>query len=1135
VSDVFLSYSRRDQEVVRRLHGALADAGREAWVDWQGIPPTAEWMAEVRAAVDAADAFVVVLSPDWAASPVCREEAEHAAARGKRIVPVVVRDTDAASVPVRVAALNWIFLRDGDDFEAGVATLLAALDLDLDWVHGHTRLLVRAGEWEARGRERSLLLRGRDLQAAEALLASAGAHRDPAPTPLQGEYVQAGREAERRSGRIRTGVLAAGLVGALVLAAFAVLQLFRAEDQTRVAEGQAKLAQARELTAAANSQLTTDPELSVLLARSAIDTLPDQSTDEALRKALGASRVRARYIGHEGEVRSVAYSADGSRLVSGGADGTVRLWDTTTRTALHVWRNGHGDLTRAVMSPDGSLVAAGTQDGWVTTWDATSGTGITSFQTNDGQVLDLEFSPDGHTLITSGMTGVARLWDTATWSQKLSVPPVPLGPIPAVAFAGDGRTFVTGGDDRLASAWDAQTGALLSTSVGNTSTIYGVAANMDGSRIATAGRDETARVFDAATGLQLAIMRGTGDGVNAVAFSPDGGTVATAGADGLVRLWDPATGSQRSTLAGHGGLVWDLAFDPTGRYLTTAGRDGTIRTWALEPFEVLAPYVGHAGAVPDGRFSPDGTRVVTAGADSTALVSDTASGQPLLTLRGHESLVISARFSHDGTRIVTSSWDGTARVWDAVSGAEFVVLDGADNSSGADFSPDGQSVVTFGPDGTVRTWGTLDGHPQLTIQVGTPARAVLYSPDGAMLIVGGEDGRVTEWDAGTGSQVHAWAAQQAAVISLAVDPGGSRLATLGAEGAVSTWDAASGERQLAWKPAYGYGWSVALSPDGTRVATGGDDGAAHVWDAATGELLADIPSDPRDVESVAFAPNGTDLLLTGRQSAELVRCDLCGSSEAVRALANKRVTRDLTPAERAQWLHEASVVEVPASPDTSRGSEGSAPPGGSAEPSTTPSSPGPQSTDAPSPTLAPGALCTFDAGPCQVEAGHYTTSRFQQAISFDLPAWILVGGESPGSIAFSLDDGDGLALMDMAATNGRQGDSAIVVNGRADDWLAYLRAQPLLHLGPVEELTVDGHPAKGVSVTRDATDDFILAYTDTLLFNWTPGETMRFVFVDVGGSDGGLIIQGDHLADAPMEPFDTTFDALVSSIRFTAP
>ena len=72
-------------------------------------------------------------------------------------------------------------------------------------------------------------------------------------------------------------------------------------------------------------------------------------------------------------------------------------------------------------------------------------------------------------------------------------------------------------------------------------------------------------------------------------------------------------------------------------------------------------------------------------------------------------------------------------------------------------------------------------------------------------------------------------------------------------------------------------------------------------------------------------------------------------------------------------------------------------------------------------------------------------------------------------------------------------------------------------------------------MTRNANDDFILAYTDTLLFNWTPGETMRFVFVDVGGSDGGLIIQGDHLADTPIEPFDTTLDALVSSIRFTAP
>lgn len=99
MADVFLSYSRRDQAFVRRLHAALEGAGKDNWVDGEGVPPTARWMEEVRAAIDAADAFVYVVSPDSAGSSVCRQEAEHALAVRKGIVPVVWRDTPETDLP----------------------------------------------------------------------------------------------------------------------------------------------------------------------------------------------------------------------------------------------------------------------------------------------------------------------------------------------------------------------------------------------------------------------------------------------------------------------------------------------------------------------------------------------------------------------------------------------------------------------------------------------------------------------------------------------------------------------------------------------------------------------------------------------------------------------------------------------------------------------------------------------------------------------------------------------------------------------------------------------------------------------------------------------------------------------------
>src|SRR6266567_4124972 len=146
--EVFISYSRKDKEFVRRLYEALERRDREAWADWEDIRPTEEFMQAIYGAIEGVDAFVFVLTPDSVASVVCGREIAHAAAHNKRMVPIVARDVDAAAVPETLAKLNWIFCRDSDDFEKATDTLITAFDTDLDWVRAHTRLLTRALEWE---------------------------------------------------------------------------------------------------------------------------------------------------------------------------------------------------------------------------------------------------------------------------------------------------------------------------------------------------------------------------------------------------------------------------------------------------------------------------------------------------------------------------------------------------------------------------------------------------------------------------------------------------------------------------------------------------------------------------------------------------------------------------------------------------------------------------------------------------------------------------------------------------------------------------------------------------------------------------------------------------------------------------
>ena len=222
MANVFISYSRRDESFVRRMHEALKARGLDSWVDWEDIPPVADWLQEIYAAIEAADTFVAVLSPDSALSETCKLEVERAARLNKRIVPVVCRDVDPRLVPPELARHNWLFLRESDPFDEGISTLTNAIETDLDWVRMHTRLLVHASEWEGKLRDGSFLLRGAELREAEAWLGQASADKSPGPTAMHARYILASRKSERKQLRIVTSSAILAMVIAIALAFYAL-------------------------------------------------------------------------------------------------------------------------------------------------------------------------------------------------------------------------------------------------------------------------------------------------------------------------------------------------------------------------------------------------------------------------------------------------------------------------------------------------------------------------------------------------------------------------------------------------------------------------------------------------------------------------------------------------------------------------------------------------------------------------------------------------------------------------------------------------------------------------------------------------------------------------------------------------
>ncbi|MGD1861624.1 MAG: TIR domain-containing protein [Leptolyngbyaceae cyanobacterium] len=235
MTDVFISYSRKDKAFVQVLNQALEESKYDAWIDWENIPLTADWWEEIKAGIEAADTFIFVLSPDSIASKVCGQEIDHAVKHHKRLVPIVHREGfDVSLVRPALGKANWLFFKEDTNFDTAFHSLVKTLNTDLAHVKEHTRALLKALEWQKKDRSEDLLLRGRELLWAERWSEEAVAyHKQPLMTALQSEFIAASaalhdqnlqREAQRRrlKGWLQTGtaitvLLGMGISGALSL------------------------------------------------------------------------------------------------------------------------------------------------------------------------------------------------------------------------------------------------------------------------------------------------------------------------------------------------------------------------------------------------------------------------------------------------------------------------------------------------------------------------------------------------------------------------------------------------------------------------------------------------------------------------------------------------------------------------------------------------------------------------------------------------------------------------------------------------------------------------------------------------------------------------------------------------------
>jgi WD40 repeat protein len=455
--------------------------------------------------------------------------------------------------------------------------------------------------------------------------------------------------------------------------------------------------------------------------------------------------------GH-GAVSAVAAGAlpDGTPvIISGGFDGTVRVWRLADGTPAGEPLSGHTFSVNAVAAaalPDGTpVIISGSLDGTVRVWRLADGTHVGEPRGHWGEVSAVAAGalPDGTPVIISGSRdGTLRVWRLADGTpagepldgHRLEGHHRWVSAVAAGALPDGTPVIISGGYDGTLRVWRLADGTPAGEPLeGHHGPVKAVAAGAlpDGTPVIISGSDDgTVRVWRTADGTPVGEPLRHDDRVSAVAAAalPDGTPVIISGSDDLtVRVWRLADGAPvgKPLKKGHHGQVNAVAAAalPDGTPVIISGsRDKTVRVWRLAGGTPVGEPRGHWGevlAVAAGTL-PDGTPVIISGNDDyTVQVCRLADGTPVGEPLRHDNwvLAVAAAALPDGTPVIISgSFDGTVRVWRLADGTPVgKPLEGHHgqvNAVAAAALPDGTPVIiSGGDDETVRVWRLPDGTP----------------------------------------------------------------------------------------------------------------------------------------------------------------------------------------------------------------------------------------------------------------------------------------------------------------------------------------------------------------------------------------------------------------------------------------
>lgn len=572
--------------------------------------------------------------------------------------------------------------------------------------------------------------------------------------------------------------------------------------------------------------------------------------------------------GEDYVVTQARLSPDGRGIVSGGSDGTARLWVAATSATVGKVMRHTGPVRWVEYSPDGRRVATASDDGTAREWDAATGDPLTPLLSHGGAVVMLAFA--GDRLATISADGTAAIWEKGALLHRLDLGGAGI----ALAWSPDGGRLYTASSVGV-KAWSLDGRELFSHSMPG---VAGVLPSPDGSRLA-AWSEAGFWMGNAATGESSGVTFEEMSGLLAVTWSPDGKRLAGGAVNNWARVWDPSSGRAVTPKLKHHYACCSVVFSPDGRTLISGGHDGVSRRWDLASSLPTAAPILHREAVIGSEHCLDGVKLLVVNHpwnDRSNPRGGTA-GLWDLAPRGRRPLRFVDPLSRSASSVAWSP-DGTVWVGNGVGGGLVMqvgeeapfALPGSKIQGwarGMGFLPDGDRFLVVSTTGEYSLWSVAERRRVFGPVALGSVESVRLFPDGKRVVIGLTSGEVAVREIATAAVLVKLPAHRAPLNCVDVSPDGRVVATAGEDGRCLLSDAATGQPLVPVIEADDEFVSVRFSHDGKWIVTASHDRTARIWGVTSGALRGHEMRHDGEVAYAEFSPDDTRVLTADRSGA----------------------------------------------------------------------------------------------------------------------------------------------------------------------------------------------------------------------------------------------------------------------------